>query len=217
MNRKATALFYSAAALFVAFLLWTLAVCHIDVAPIGPNGSCVGFSTLNGAFHQLTGVHLTLYLVTDWLSLIPLGFILGFAALGLLQWIRRRALSKVDGSILALGGFYGIVMAAFLFFEQVVINHRPVLIDGVLETSYPSSTTLLVLCVMPTAMFQLKSRIKHAGLRKTLIGALAVFSGFMVAARTLSGVHWLTDIVGGILLSTALVLLYLSVTKKADP
>ena len=217
MNRKATTFFYSATVLFVTFILWTVAVCHIDVAPIGPKGSYVGFSTLNVAFHQLTGVHLTLYIATDWLSLIPLGCILGFATLGLIQWIRRRTLAKVDGSILTLGGFYGIVMAAFLFFEQVVINYRPILIDGVLEASYPSSTTLLVLCVMPTTIFQLKHRIKHPGPRNILVWTFTVFSGFMVVARTISGVHWLTDIIGGVLLSAALVLLYLAITQKADP
>ena len=217
MTHKRKIDFYAAAAFLSAFVLWTAAVCHIDVAPIGPNGSCIGFSALNHAFHQLTGVHLSLYIITDWLSLVPLGFILGFAALGLVQWIRRRSLSKVDGSILALGGFYGIVMAAFLFFEQIVINHRPILIDGVLEASYPSSTTLLVLCVMPTAILQLNGRINHPALRKAISRTLTAFSGFMVTARLLSGVHWLTDIIGGILLSTALVLLYLSVAQKADP
>ena len=35
-----------------------------------------------------------------------------------------------------------------------------------------------------------------------------IFALLMVVARLLSGVHWLTDIVGGVLLSTGLVTLY---------
>ena len=208
---------YFATTLLVAFLLWTVAVCLVDVAPIGPQDSAVGFARINDAFHRLTGVHLSLYYITDWLSLVPLGFVMGFALLGLAQWIRRRSLAKVDSSILALGGFYILTIAAFLLFEQVSINYRPILIEGVLETSYPSSTTLLVMCIMPTSMIQIKRRIKPSCLRKILNGLLAVFSLLMVISRTISGVHWLSDIIGGLLLSAGLVLLYAGIIEKADP
>ena len=123
-----------------AFILWTAAVRLIDVRAIGPEGSRVGFAALNGAFHALTGEHMTLYNMTDWLGLVPACFILGFALLGLVQLIRRKSLRRVDGSILILGAFYIVVLAAYLFFEYYVVNYRPVLIEGVLEASYPSST-----------------------------------------------------------------------------
>lgn len=197
-----------AVCLLVAFALWTTALSRIDVQAIGPQDSAVGFAAVNQFVHALTGVHLLLYTLTDWLSLIPVGFMAGFALLGLVQWIRRKSLWKVDRSILALGGFYLVVAAVFLFFEQVVINYRPVLIAGVLEASYPSSTTMLVLCVMPTAAMQLRSRIRNANLRCWSTAAIVVFTVFMVFARLISGVHWVTDIVGGTLVSAGLVLLY---------
>ena len=191
-----------------AFAVWTAAVRCVDVQPIGPQGSCVGFARLNGAVHELTGVHLPLYVLTDWLSVIPAGIVLGFAVLGLTQWIKRKRLLAVDRSILVLGGFYGLVLGAYAFFEKVVINFRPVLLDGVLEPSYPSSTTVLVLCVMPTAMLQMKERISHEKTRRGVGLAMAAFTVFVVAGRFFSGVHWFTDIVGGVLLSVGLVLLY---------
>ena len=191
-----------------AFLLWTAMVRRVDVQAIGPLGSAVGFAALNRSVHHLTGVHIPLYTVTDWLSLVPLGFVVGFALLGLVQWIRRKDLLKVDRSILILGGYYAIVMAVFLFFERYVINYRPVLIDGVLEASYPSSTTMLVLTVMPTAITQLKARIKQPVLRQIIVSFLAAFTGLMVIGRLFSGVHWFSDIIGGILLSAGLVWLY---------
>ena len=197
-----------AVCLLVAFVLWTTALNRIDVQAIGPQDSTVGFATVNQLVHALTGVHLFLYTLTDWLSLIPVGFMAGFALLGLVQWIRRKSLWKVDRSILALGGFYLAVAAVFLFFETVVINYRPVLIAGVLEASYPSSTTMLVLCVMPTAAMKLRSRIRNANLRRWTTAAIAVFTVFMVLGRLISGVHWVTDIVGGTLVSAGLVLLY---------
>lgn len=206
--------FLMAICLLTAFVLWTLAISYLDVQPIGPNGTQVGFAALNGAFHRLTGVHMTLYTITDWLGLVPLVFVLGFALLGLVQLVQRRNLLKVDRSILVLGGFYIIVMAAYLFFEQFVINYRPVLIDGYLEASYPSSTTMLVLCVMPTALAQLHGRVKKGAFLSGIDCVIVAFTAFMVIGRLISGVHWLTDIIGGALLSTGLVMLYVSASRE---
>lgn len=202
-----------AACLFASFVLWTLMVCVVDVRAIGPLDSKVGFASLNSTFHHLTGVHMDLYTITDWLGLVPLSFVLGFAALGLIQWSRRRKLWKVDFRILVLGGFYIITMAAYILFEYFAINYRPVLINGYLEASYPSSTTMLVLCVMPTAMMQFYDRIANKVLRRCVNAAMAVFTAFMVIGRLISGVHWLTDIIGGVLLSAGLVTLYYAVCK----
>ena len=194
--------------LLVSFIIWTLFISFIDVKAIGPEGSSVGFATLNGAFHNLTGAHMWLYTVTDWLGLVPIVVCLGFAIFGLVQWIKRKSLLKVDLSILTLGGFYLLVMATYILFEYVVINYRPVLINGYLEASYPSSTTMLVMCVMPTALMQLSSRIKNKILRSILIYLIIGFTAFMVIGRLISGVHWITDIIGGALVSSGLVLMY---------
>ena len=211
MNMKKQKTLYIALGLLAAFLLWTVAVTQVDVQAIGPQGSSVGFAALNRWAHELTGVHLSLYILTDWLSLVPLGLVAGFGCLGLRQWMQRKQLRKVDRSILVLGGFYAVVLAVYLLFEQVVINYRPILIEGVLEPSYPSSTTMLVLCVMPAAMLQLNRRIQDEKLRRRVLWLLAAFTAFMVIGRLLSGVHWFTDIIGGILLSMGLVLLYAAV------
>ena len=133
--------------------------------------------------------------------------------LGLVQWIKRKSIRKVDFDILVLGGFYIITIVAYLFFESVVINYRPVLINGYLEASYPSSTTMLVMCVMPTAVMQLGSRTKNKVLRNIIAVTIVAFIAFMVIGRLVSGVHWFTDIVGGALLSAGLVMMYYSVSK----
>jgi undecaprenyl-diphosphatase len=186
----------------------------VDVEPIGPMGSSVGLATINRFFHEFTGVHLSLYVITDWLGLVPVFFGFGFALLGLIQWIRRKNILKVDFSILVLGGFYLVTLAVYLFFEEFVVNYRPVLLNGVLEASYPSSTTMLVMCVMPTAMMQLNHRIKNHLLGQSIACALIVFIVFMVICRLVSGVHWLTDIIGGGLFSVGLVTLYDVVCKS---
>ena len=200
--------FYIATYMLLAFMLWTAAIQMIDVQAIGPQGSSVGFATLNGFVHNLTGVHMSLYAITDWLGLVPLAFVMGFALLGLVQWIKRKHLLRVDYNILALGGFYIVVMVAYVFFEVFVVNYRPVLIGGILEASYPSSTTMLVMCVMPTAIMQFNARIKNNILKRFVASAITAFVVFMVIGRLVSGVHWFTDIIGGALLSAGLVLLY---------
>ena len=214
MKKTKGKLFGIAGILLAAFALWTLAVQHIDVQAIGPNGSSVGFAGLNGWVHDLTGVHMGLYVLTDWLGLVPMGFVLGFAVLGLVQWMRRRKLFRVDHDILLLGGFYLLVLMLYLVFETVAVNARPVLIDGRLEASYPSSTTMLVLCVMPTAMMQLRARIRNTKVRTIVLTILAVFTACMVVGRLIAGVHWFTDIIGGVLLSAGLVALYDAIEKK---
>ena len=205
---KDIARLWIAVSLLMAFVIWTVAICFVDVKAIGPNGSSVGFATLNGFVHNLTGVHFSLYVITDWLGLVPLCIAVGFGLLGLIQWVRRKKLFKVDDNLFVLGGFYIVVFGAYLFFEAFSINYRPVLIDGYLETSYPSSTTLLVLCIMPTAILQWKDRINNRVLRKSVQTASVAFILFMVIGRLLAGVHWFTDIVGGVLLSAGLVEAY---------
>lgn len=208
MEKKRQKDLFLAVSLLAAFVVWTVLVRFVDVHPMGPLGSTVGFAALNRAVHGFTGVHMWLYTVTDWMGLVPIFTALGFAILGLLQWIKRKRLSAVDRDILFLGGFYLAVMTAFFFFEFVIVNYRPTLIDGCLEASYPSSTTLLVLTVMPTAMMQFSRRIVHRGIRYMVLSGISLFIAFMVIGRLFSGVHWVTDIVGGALLSGGLVMLY---------
>jgi len=208
MKKKNRKNFCIAACMLLAFLLWTAAIKFVDVEAIGPQESSVGFATINRFVHNLTGVHMSLYTITDWLGLVPLMFVIGFGTLGLIQWIKRKHLLKVDCSILVLGGFYIVVMAVYILFEMLVVNYRPVLIDGILEASYPSSTTMLVMCVMPTAIMQFNVRIKHNVLKRFAASAIIAFIVFMIVVRLISGVHWFTDIIGGALLSAGLVLMY---------
>lgn len=190
------------------FVIWTVLLRFIDVKAIGPLGSSVGFATLNSFARNIVGFNTLLYIITDWFGIIPIATALGFAVLGVKQWISRKSLLKVDYSIFALGVFYIAVIAVFCFFEGVVINYRPVLIFGELEASYPSSTTMLVMCVMPTAAMQIEFRIKNPILKKYIMIGIIIFVILTVVIRFLSGVHWLTDIIGGVLISAALVTMY---------
>ena len=213
MKRNKTFLFISIA-LICAFILWTILISHVDVSQIGPNNSYVGFAMLNSFIHTITGVNMTLYVITDWLGLVPIFTALCFAILGLVQLIKRKSILKVDRSIISLGIFYIAVISVYILFEYVVINYRPVLINGYLEASYPSSTTMLTLTVMLTAIMQLQDRIMNKTFKSVIITVISVFTAFMVIGRILSGVHWITDIIGGILISFGLIFMYYFAAHK---
>ncbi len=206
----------SGAVLILAFVLWTLLIQTVDVQRVGVNGTNVGFAAANTWFHRLTGVHMGLYTVTDWLGLVPIAVCMGFGILGLTQWIRRKSIAKVDRDILLLGGYYILVILGYLIFEMIPINYRPILINGAMEASYPSSTTLLVLSVMPTLLFQVSRRTKEQTVRRITAAFVVLFSAFMVTGRLVAGVHWLTDIVGSVLLSAGLYSLYRAAVLAMD-
>ena len=149
-----------------------------------------------------------IYSVTDWLGLVPIIICMCFGVLGLVQLVKRRNLLKVDSDILLLGAYYVVVILGYLLFEMVPINYRPILIDGNLEASYPSSTTLLVLTVMPTLKYQSDRRIANPVIRKAITVFVIVFAAFMVIGRLISGVHWVTDIAGSVFLSFGLFMIY---------
>lgn len=211
MKRKSKIRFISGLIFITLFIMWTLAVVSVDAKPVGVNGTSVGFATLNTWFHNLTGVNMTLYNITDWAGLVPIFICMFFGLVGLVQLIKRKSLLKVDLDIIALGIYYIIVISSYIIFEMIPINYRPILINGFLECSYPSSTTLLVLSVMPTVIFQSNKRLQNPKIKKTTMFITIVFSLFMVIGRLVSGVHWLTDIIGSCFLSAGLFYIYKAV------
>ena len=194
--------------LLVMFVIWTGLIQCVDVKSSGQNGTQIGFATFNCWFHSITGVHMTIYTITDWLGLVPVFICMVFGGVGFVQLIKRKSLFKVDRDLIFLGIYYVVVIFGYLIFEMIPINYRPILIEGMLEASYPSSTTLLVLSVMPTLIFQVKRRSTNPVLRKMVYVLTVIFSAFMVIGRLVAGVHWFTDILGAVVLSAGLYCMY---------
>ena len=215
MKTKGKKFFVLGIILIFIFAVWTVLITTVDIQPVGINDTDIGFATLNGWFHRLTGINMMLYDITDWLGLVPLFVCFFFGFIGLCQMIKRKSLFKVDCDILILGLYYVTVILCYFVFEALPINYRPVLINNNMEGSYPSSTTLLVLSVMPTIGFQLKRRIKNNKI-KAINVMIILFSVFMVTGRLISGVHWLTDIIGSCILSAGLYLIYRGVVLLTD-
>ena len=199
----------SAIILFGLFFLFTAIITNIDIQAIGPNDSSVGLATVNGAFADAVGYNELWYDISELAGLIPLAMAGCFALFGLYQAIKRKSLLKVDSHLFVLAGFYAAVLAVYVAFEFVEINFRPVLMDGVLEASYPSSHTMLSLCICTTAIYELHELIKSKKALLIVADAFCVIVALTVLlGRALSGVHWLTDIVAGVIISASLICLY---------
>ncbi len=190
--------------LFIALFVLVLAV---DVSPIGPNGSSVGLASLNGAAFEALGESPAWDRLGDILMLLSLIPALGFAVLGLRQLIARKRLLAVDADLLLLAALYVLLAVLYVFFELFTVNHRPILVDGVLEASFPSSHTLLVCTVLGSAALQMKKRLDGA-LRMAALFLCIFIIALSLVARALSGMHWITDIMASAFLSTALVFGY---------
>ena len=208
MKNKRIGQFFQGSLFLLSFVIWTVLILSIDVQSVGVCGTEIGFATFNVWFHKLTGVHMWIYTVTDWLGLVPVFVCVVFGVIGFVQLIKRKSLMRVDCDIILLGVYYVLVILGYLIFEMIPVNYRPILIEGRMEASYPSSTTLLVLSVMPTLVFQVKRRLKNERVKKVIMILTMIFSVFMVVGRLIAGVHWFTDIVGSVLLSAGLFFIY---------
>ena len=219
MNKKSVILFSLAAALFVLFAAFTLAVSLVDIATFAyASGDTaeIGFASLNKSAFQAIGENAFWYDLTELLGVIALGTAAVFALVGLYQLLKRKQLFAVDREILLLAVLYVLVGIFYVFFEVVAVNYRPILVEGVLEASYPSSHSMLACCIFASAPFAARRLVKALPLRITVTLICAILAALTVVGRLLSGVHWLTDIVGAMLLSAALVILYAAMLSFFD-
>ena len=211
MKNNRNLLFAAVSGLSAVLLI--ILVRFVDVRPIGPEGTSIGLSHLNQSVFDRFGVNMLWYEITDWLGVAAVLTAFLFALTGMLQLIKRKSLLKVDRAILALGGLYIIVIGLYVLFEVLIVNYRPIIMPGGTgpEASFPSSHTMLVCVIMGSAMMLIDRYIAVKTLRGLLRIICAVIIGVTVIGRSIAGVHWFTDILGGILISASLLALFAEV------
>ncbi len=208
-EKKLIVLSITAWGLVALFLVFILLIRFIDVKPSGAQNSMIGLSTLNLFFFELLGENTNWDKITDLLMLfsIAVAGIIMFAVVN--QFVKRKNIKKINENLFL---FVLILLAlgiCYIVFEWQVVNYRPILVDGELEASFPSSHTLLVCTLLGCAIYQVKNTINNIAFKiiTYLVFALSIL--LTVVGRLLAGVHWFTDVLGGVILSSALVMLYI--------
>ena len=191
-------------------ILFTILVKFVDVAQIGPQGTSVGFSTINNFFHKLIGVNMTFYDISEIAGYIPFLMVGGYALVGLYQLVKRKSIKKVDKEIITVGVFYVVVLFLYVFFEKVIINYRPIVMEGELqpEASFPSSHTLLSLCICGSTIILNKLRYSRIKAAQYETKVALVVAPIILFGRLFSGVHWFSDIMGGVIISITLLYIF---------
>ena len=206
MNSKRRNFLISSILILVA-IGFTILVKVVDVKQVGVNETYIGFATINQFVFKSTGVNMIWYHITDWLGLVPIFMAMTYALIGLIQLIKRKSFFRVDKEIIILGIFYIIVIALYLFFEKVIVNYRPILMDGFIEASYPSSHTLMTVCLCGSSII-VNRKLFNNKLTKIINIISFIVIVITIIGRFISGVHWFTDIIGGILISSALLMTF---------
>lgn len=184
----------------------------VDVKAIGPNKSSVGFSGINKAYADMVGSNMTIYKLTEIFGLLVFIIVGVYGLIGIYQLFKRKSLFKVDREIIGLGILYVLMISVYLIFDKIAINYRPIIIDGELEPSFPSSHTMLAICTCVSSLMVYKkyvpSKFNYLVLFSTVLLLTLVFLG-----RTISGVHWISDILGGVIISLTLLTYFYTIIK----
>ena len=197
-------------------IIFTVLVKVIDKGAIGPNDTVVGFQAINDYIKNMFPFNNTLYKITKYAGFIPLIFGLYYAFIGFMQLVKKKSLKKVDSKIYLIAGFYIVVLILYVLFDKIAINYRPVIIDNELEPSYPSTHVLLAMCFCLSSVIISKYYMKKDTIRKIVNIATWILMLFIVVGRMMCGCHWFTDIVGGVLISLALLNIFNTILLKLE-
>ena len=206
--------------LLIAAIVFTILVAKIDVKPIGPINpetgiqSEVGFSTINSVIAKKLQFNSTFYKISKYVGYLAFGFVAFYALIGLIELIKKKNLKEINKVIWALAIFYICVAIVYALFEVLTINYRPLVMKNELEASYPSSHTMLAICVCGSSLLASYSIVKNKKIRIILNIAAWGIMLVVVVSRLLSGVHWFTDIIGGILISSFMIQTFGNVVRK---
>ena len=185
--------------LLAVSLIFTLLVAFVGKAPVGPENSEVGFAALNAALHDRFGYNTAFYGVSSVLGYLTILTALINCVGFLVNLVKKKDLRMVRADLTATLGIYILLAVLYLVFEFVVINYRPVILEEGLEASFPSTHSMLAIAVMFSAARQIRTGMKESGIRSILIVLCILIGVLTPVTRFFSGVHWFTDILGGIL------------------
>ncbi len=151
--------------------------------------------------------------ITDIILVAALAVFAVFAILGLYQWIKRKSLKKVDKPLLLSLIPLSLMAATFIIFEKfLVLNTRP---NGSGEPSFPSTHTMVVATIFLLTAIILPNYIKSKTARIIMDIVMLLFIILVSIGRVLANMHWVSDVVGGLIFAAIFAVIYYLILRRA--
>lgn len=189
---------------FLGLFLLLIILLQFDKNIITISGKEVGLSHINDLIDYKSNKKLDI--ISD--ILLYTSFIVAIAGvvIGLYQLITRKSLFKVDSFIIIFGIFLVAAVILWILFDYVIkINYRPLNPN---EGSFPSTHVLLTVFLTNVGGLMLAKYCKNTTLIIVAYVVSLLFIILVVLFRILSGMHYITDVFGGLFLGFSLSYLF---------
>ena len=200
---------------FLYAVIMVIALKFESGVPIGDLGS-INLRALNNGFRGLFGYEQggyfrSLYLITEGLGVVSILACLFWTGMGIKDLIKYRDINDVDKSIFATWLLYVLALIVWRVTLKISVSYAPVSVHpkSALVVSFPCGNTFLIIISMCSSIYLIGYFLEE---KKKLVLALRVACIAILALgiilRTISGVNWLTDILGAIGFAVPAVVLY---------
>lgn len=149
--------------------------------------------------------------ITDIILITAIAILGVFAILSLTEWVKRKSLKKVDKELLAMLPSLALMAITYFIFDKLfILNTRP---NGSGEPSFPSTHTMVTATIFLMTMFALPKYIKNKSLRIILDVVMAILIVLVSIGRVAANMHWVSDVVGGLIFSVLFAGVYVVIIK----
>lgn len=187
--------------LFIIFIL-TILVKTVDIYYNVITKSNIGLYSLNKLFLNNNEFQF-LKIISEIIFIICLLIIVIIGAMLIINYIKTKAINKKQKNFLI---YLFILFIIWVLFDKVlIINYRPIVVDGKIEGSYPSTHIMVITYTLLSLSYLLENKVNQKmKYILSIIFILITFSG-----RVLSLMHWFTDGLCGLLVGLTFYLLFL--------
>lgn len=211
MPKKKTCI--TMACLFMGLYIVLLVMLYsVDVTFEGVNGSRIGLSGINIPIRDAIGTNMIFYNISKYVGALGIALVGVLAVWFLVRIIREKSLKALTRKEYELGVLYLLTCVLYVVFSKIVINYRPIIKwdeEGP-ESSFPSTHAMIAVVIFGSFCCIAGNYIKNEKLCKLIRILCVILAVLVIVGRMLSGVHWFTDIVGGVLVALSLVFAYLA-------
>lgn len=215
MSKQKIGWWLTAVCCTILFLVLTVSLLLVDVQSAG--AQTVGWASLNFWWHDLISVQHGWHIVSNIVATVTLLALCAMVVWQFIIMLRGKSFRAFLKQWLAFDITVILLVLCYVLFQIVVVNYRPIMIDGMAEVSYPSSHILLFATLLPLIVCECWHNVPSKVWRRVIAVSALVLMVVGIVARALCGYHWLTDSVGALLLSAALVAWYKVMTQYKLP